>query len=199
MFKSWILFHLIVAPFSPSPLDVTTWEVSNDGWHAQPDVYASCSTAPTCSDNEITYTVHMEDSIGDGWDGAAFTFTHTSDGSTTTGTLSDGAALALGCGLAECSGVGGGRKQTDAVVGAPPVLGFLAIGCILGPHGLGVFGDVEADVALGDFGILFLLFNEGLNLSPERLRKLGEFLRLGLAQFILTVAVFFFFSFYLGP
>ena len=85
------------------------------------------------------------------------------------------------------------------LVGAPPVLGFLAIGCILGPHGLGVFGDVEADVALGDFGILFLLFNEGLNLSPERLRKLGEFLRLGLAQFILTVAVFFFFSFYLGP
>ena len=85
------------------------------------------------------------------------------------------------------------------LVGAPPVLGFLAIGCILGPHGLGVFGDVEADVALGDFGILFLLFNEGLNLSPERLRKLGEFLRLGLAQFILTVATFFFFSFYLGP
>ena len=79
------------------------------------------------------------------------------------------------------------------------MLGFLAIGCILGPHGLGVFGDVEADVALGDFGILFLLFNEGLNLSPERLRKLGEFLRLGLAQFILTVATFFFFSFYLGP
>ena len=34
------------------------------------------------------------------------------------------------------------------LVGAPPVLGFLAIGCILGPHGLGVFGDVEADVAL---------------------------------------------------
>ena len=26
------------------------------------------------------------------------------------------------------------------LVGAPPVLGFLAIGCILGPHGLGVFG-----------------------------------------------------------
>ena len=43
------------------------------------------------------------------------------------------------------------------------------------------------------------MFNEGLNLSPERLRKLGEFLRLGLAQFILTVATFFFFSFYLGP
>lgn len=88
---------------------------------------------------------------------------------------------------------------TSRAVGAPPVLGFLAIGCVLGPHGLGVFGDVESDVALGDFGILFLLFNEGLNLSPERLRKLGEFLKLGLAQFILTVAVFFFFSFYLGP
>ena len=83
--------------------------------------------------------------------------------------------------------------------GLPPPLLFLAAGCAIGPHGLNIFSNSEADLRLGDFGILFLLFNEGLNLSPERLRKLGAFFKLGLAQGLLTVGVFFFFSFYLGP
>ena len=85
------------------------------------------------------------------------------------------------------------------LAGLPAPLLFLAAGCAIGPHGLGIFSNSEADLKLGDFGILFLLFNEGLNLSPERLRKLGAFFKLGLAQGLVTVAVFFFFSFYLGP
>ena len=35
--------------------------------------------------------------------------------------------------------------------------------------------EMKADVELGDFGILFLLFIEGLNLSPDRLKRLGAF------------------------
>jgi hypothetical protein len=47
-----------------------------------------------------------------------------------------------------------------------PVLGFLLVGCAIGPYGLHMFSNNEADIELGDFGILFLLFNEGLSLSP---------------------------------
>ena len=84
-------------------------------------------------------------------------------------------------------------------LGVTPVLGFLAIGCLIGPHGLALLRESGADLELGDFGILFLLFNEGLNLRPDRLKDLGRFFKLGLAQGLLTVGVFFFFSFYLGP
>ena len=47
----------------------------------------------------------------------------------------------------------------------------------------------EADLELGDFGILFLLFSEGLEVSAERLRSLANYLPLGLAQISLTTAV----------
>ena len=42
-----------------------------------------------------------------------------------------------------------------------PVLGFLTLGCAIGPYGLGLFGNSEADLQLGDLGIVFLLFIEG--------------------------------------
>ena len=42
--------------------------------------------------------------------------------------------------------------------------------------------DAEADIELGDFGILFLLFNEGLNLSPEKIRDLGSFFKVNMDQ-----------------
>ena len=44
------------------------------------------------------------------------------------------------------------------LAGISPVLGFLAIGCAIGPYGLQLFSDSQADVELGVFGILFLLF-----------------------------------------
>ena len=80
-----------------------------------------------------------------------------------------------------------------------PVLGFLALGCAIGPYGLSLFSDSEADIELGDFGILFLLFVEGLNLSPERIRKLGSFFSLGAAQLLVSIAVIFFGTLLGGP
>ena len=54
-----------------------------------------------------------------------------------------------------------------------PILGYLIIGALLGPHGgLDLFANSEGDVKLGDFGILFLLFSEGLEVSRSRLQKL---------------------------
>ena len=80
-----------------------------------------------------------------------------------------------------------------------PVLGFLVLGCTIGPHGLGLFSNTEADIELGDFGILFLLFIEGLNLSPDRLEKLGSFFQLGVSQMLLSISFFFFSILFLGP
>jgi Kef-type K+ transport system membrane component KefB len=64
----------------------------------------------------------------------------------------------------------------------------LIIGAILlGPNGLDIFSNAAAGVELGDFGILFLLFSEGLEVTSERLRKLANYLPLGnMAQISLT-------------
>jgi Kef-type K+ transport system membrane component KefB len=70
-----------------------------------------------------------------------------------------------------------------------PILGYLIVGAVLGPHGLDVFANSKADVELGDFGILFLLFSEGLEVSTPRLQKLANFLPLGLAQISLCTGV----------
>jgi Kef-type K+ transport system membrane component KefB len=73
-------------------------------------------------------------------------------------------------------------------IGVTPILGYLLAGALLGPHGMDVFANSKADVELGDFGILFLLFSEGLEVSTIRLKKLTNFLPLGLAQISLTAA-----------
>jgi Kef-type K+ transport system membrane component KefB/Trk K+ transport system NAD-binding subunit len=73
-------------------------------------------------------------------------------------------------------------------LGITPILGYLIAGAILGPHGLDVFSNSKADVELGDFGILFLLFSEGLEVSSARLMKLTNYLPLGFAQISLTTA-----------
>lgn len=75
------------------------------------------------------------------------------------------------------------------VIGITPILGYLVIGAIMGPHGFDVFSNSHADVELGDIGILFLLFSEGLEVSNTRLKKLTNFLPLGFAQISLITGV----------
>lgn len=74
-------------------------------------------------------------------------------------------------------------------LGVTSILGYLIAGALLGPHGFDVFNNVKADVELGDFGILFLLFSEGLEVSKSRLQKLANYLPLGVAQISLTAGV----------
>ena len=85
-----------------------------------------------------------------------------------------------------------------------PVLGFLGAGVVLGPYGLGrldqalpwltavtVTDPGEMD-QLAEFGVVFLLFMIGLELSWGRLRRMrGLVFGLGLAQVALTAAVLF--------
>ena len=68
------------------------------------------------------------------------------------------------------------------VLKVTPILTYLLFGALLGPHCLDVFTSTGAAVELGDFGILFLLFIEGLEVTSERLGQLATFVPLGLAQ-----------------
>eukprot|EP00566_Odontella_aurita_P007367 CAMPEP_0113545448 /NCGR_PEP_ID=MMETSP0015_2-20120614/11266_1 /TAXON_ID=2838 /ORGANISM="Odontella" /LENGTH=740 /DNA_ID=CAMNT_0000445813 /DNA_START=579 /DNA_END=2802 /DNA_ORIENTATION=- /assembly_acc=CAM_ASM_000160 len=70
-----------------------------------------------------------------------------------------------------------------------PILGYLVMGAFLGPHGLDVFSNSQADVELGDFGVLFLLFSEGLEVTSSRLSLLTNYLPLSFAQISLTCGV----------
>jgi CPA2 family monovalent cation:H+ antiporter-2 len=83
-----------------------------------------------------------------------------------------------------------------------PILGFLGAGVLLGPYGLGSLSgelrwldaftiDKPRDLAqLAEFGVVFLLFTIGLELSWERLRSLRRYVfGLGGAQVALSAAV----------
>lgn len=56
-----------------------------------------------------------------------------------------------------------------------PVLGFLGIGAILGPAGLSLIKDLGELDTLGELGISFLLFEQGLELSLDRLKALSKY------------------------
>jgi glutathione-regulated potassium-efflux system protein KefB len=52
------------------------------------------------------------------------------------------------------------------------VLGYLVVGVLIGPHGLGLIGDVERVGQVAEFGVVLLLFLVGLELQPQRLWEL---------------------------
>jgi glutathione-regulated potassium-efflux system protein KefB len=82
-----------------------------------------------------------------------------------------------------------------AVVAAPlakllrvgNVLGYLLVGVLIGPAGLGLVGDVESVLHFAEFGVIMLLFVIGLELRPRRLWAMrSAIFGLGSAQVALT-------------
>ncbi|CAM9659383.1 unnamed protein product [Ectocarpus fasciculatus] len=74
-------------------------------------------------------------------------------------------------------------------VGLSPVLGFLAAGVALGPNCLSIVSDVKAIEVLGEMGIVFFLFEMGLELSVTRLMAMKrDVFGLGLATFGMSAA-----------
>jgi len=51
----------------------------------------------------------------------------------------------------------------------PAILGYLAVGMLLGPHALSLAADNETTQLLADFGVVFLVFTLGLEFSLPRL------------------------------
>ena len=70
----------------------------------------------------------------------------------------------------------------------PPLLAYLAVGIVIGPHALGLVPDLEDTRYLAEFGVVFLMFSIGLEFSLARLRTMRKLvLGLGGAQVTLTV------------
>ncbi len=72
----------------------------------------------------------------------------------------------------------------------PPILGYLAVGMLLGPHVLNLAANDETTRVLAEFGVVFLVFTLGLEFSlPRMMAMRWEVLGLGGAQVILTTAL----------
>ncbi|PQQ14660.1 K(+) efflux antiporter 2 chloroplastic [Prunus yedoensis var. nudiflora] len=76
------------------------------------------------------------------------------------------------------------------IPGGSPVLGYLAAGILIGPYGLSIIRHVHGTKAIAEFGVVFLLFNIGLELSVERLSSMKKYVfGLGSAQVLVTAIV----------
>lgn len=68
-------------------------------------------------------------------------------------------------------------------LGLPSILGYLTVGVLIGPYGLGLVYDDEHIRVLAEFGVVFLLFTIGLEFSvPLLVRMRGSLLGLGVAR-----------------
>jgi monovalent cation:H+ antiporter-2, CPA2 family len=72
----------------------------------------------------------------------------------------------------------------------PAILGYLAVGMLLGPHALALAADNATTQLLADFGVVFLVFTLGLEFSLPRLVAMRwEVLGVGGAQVLITAAI----------
>jgi CPA2 family monovalent cation:H+ antiporter-2 len=71
-----------------------------------------------------------------------------------------------------------------------PILGYLAVGMVLGPHALGLAADNTATSVLAEIGVVFLVFTLGLEFSLPRLVAMRwEVLGLGGGQVLITAGI----------
>jgi monovalent cation:proton antiporter-2 (CPA2) family protein len=74
-------------------------------------------------------------------------------------------------------------------IGISPILGFLASGMLLGPNGWGLISGIHTTETLAELGIVFFLFEMGIELSVERLLSMKrDVFGLGLCQFLCTAS-----------
>ena len=77
-----------------------------------------------------------------------------------------------------------------------PVLGFLFAGAAIGPSGLKLVHDIKQETALAEFGVVFLLFMIGLELSFKKLLEMRSYvLGIGTIQLAITALVICFATF----
>ena len=70
----------------------------------------------------------------------------------------------------------------------PPMLGYLAVGVLIGPNAMALAGDSPGVTYLAEFGIVFLMFVIGLEFNLPKLRSMRKLVfGLGLSQVVLTI------------
>ena len=71
----------------------------------------------------------------------------------------------------------------------PPMLGYLAVGVLIGPNALALAKDSGGVRYLAEFGVVFLMFVIGLEFNLPKLRSMRTLVfGLGLSQVVLTIA-----------
>ncbi len=81
----------------------------------------------------------------------------------------------------------------------PVILGYLLVGILAGPYGLGLVQEPGDARALASLGVILLLFAIGLEFSLSELRKLGKIALLGgTMQVLITVGLGIILAFLLG-
>jgi len=72
----------------------------------------------------------------------------------------------------------------------PPMLAYLTVGIIVGPHAAGIAPDSERAQNLAAFGVVFLMFSIGLEFSLSKLRSMRRIVfGLGASQVAGTIAI----------
>lgn len=72
----------------------------------------------------------------------------------------------------------------------PPMLGYLLVGVLVGPHALGLAEDNTTTSELAEFGVVFLMFSIGLEFSlPKLVAMRRSVFGLGMAQVVSTILV----------
>jgi CPA2 family monovalent cation:H+ antiporter-2 len=85
-------------------------------------------------------------------------------------------------------------------LGLPPLLAYLVIGILVGPHAAGLVPDTREARYLAEFGVVFLMFSIGLEFSLAKLRSMRRIvLGLGGAQVLLTIALTLALGWLIGP
>ena len=70
----------------------------------------------------------------------------------------------------------------------PPMLGYLAVGVLIGPNALALAKDSAGVKYLAEFGVVFLMFVIGLEFNLPKLRSMRTLVfGLGLSQVLLTI------------
>ena len=72
----------------------------------------------------------------------------------------------------------------------PPVLGYLLVGSLIGPHALNLMRDVHRAEYIAEFGVVFLMFSIGLEFSLSKLYAMKRIVfGLGLLQVVISMAL----------
>src|SRR5512142_2991003 len=72
----------------------------------------------------------------------------------------------------------------------PPILGYLLVGALIGPHALGFVPATESQRYLAEFGVVFLMFSVGLEFSlPQLVAMRSIVFGLGSGQVVATAAI----------
>lgn len=72
----------------------------------------------------------------------------------------------------------------------PPVLGYLLVGSLIGPHALNLMNEMHRAEYLAEFGVVFLMFSIGLEFSLPKLYAMKRIVfGLGLLQVVVTMVL----------